>query len=127
MASELRAKALEADDIEEEIVPVDQWDIKLLVKGMSGGDRAKFLKRSSRAGEVDLERFYPELVIATCFDPDAPDERVFDPADRDALSAKSGAALELIAAVALRLSGMGQAAITDAAASLGEAPSEGST
>ena len=95
MASELRAKALEADDIEEEIVPVDQWDIKLLVKGMSGGDRAKFLKRTSRAGE--------------------------------ALSAKSGAALELIAAVALRLSGMGQAAITDAAASLGEAPSEGST
>lgn len=127
MASELRATVLESDDIESEEITIDQWGVTLLVKGMSGGDRAKFIKRSSRGGEVDLERFYPEVVIATCFDPANPDEKVFEPADRDALSAKSGAALEQVATMALRLSGMTQTAVKDEVESLREAPSEGST
>lgn len=127
MASELRSKSLEADDIEEELLPIPQWDVEFLIKGMSGEDRAKFLKRSSRGGEVDLERFYPELVIATCFDPATPNVRVFEPADRSALGKKSGAVLEKIATVALRLSGMGPTAIATAVESLDEAPNEGST
>ena len=127
MASELRSKVLESDDIEEEIITIPQWGIDLLVKGMSGSDRAKFLKRSSTAGEVDLERFYPELVIATCFDPEDPEHKVFEPADRDALGKKSGAALELVATLALRLSGMGPKSIDTVVESLSEAPSEGST
>lgn len=127
MASELRTTILDADDIESEVVTIDQWGADLLVKGMSGGDRAKFLKRSSRGGEMDLERFYPELVIATCFDPENPDEKVFDPADRDALSAKAGAALEQVAVVALRLSGMAPKAVDDETESLEPAPSDGST
>jgi len=127
MASELRSKSLEADDIEEELLPVPQWGVEFLIKGMSGADRAKFLKRSTRGGEVDLERFYPELVIATCFDPADPETQVFEPADREALGKKSGAALEKIATVALRLSGMGPTSIANEVESLDEAPNEGST
>ena len=127
MASELRSKILEADDIEEETITVDQWGgIELLIVGMSGKARANFLKRSSRGGEVDLERFYPELIITTAHDPETR-ERVFEDADRDAISAKSGAALEQVAQVALRLSGMAARSVEEAVEDLSEAPSEGST
>ena len=127
MASELRKTVLESDDIEEEIVDVEQWGVKLLIKGMSGKGRAQFLKRTAKGNQVDLEKFYPELIIATAFDPDDPDEKVFEPADRDALSSKSGAALEAVSGVALRLSGMGPGATEEAAEDLEETPNEGST
>ena len=127
MASELRSTVLESDDIEIETIHVPQWDVDLLIVGMSGKARANFLKRSSRQGEVDLERFYPELIIQTCFDPADPTERVFEQADREALSAKSGAALEFVASAALRLSGMGPKSVEEAVEGLSEAPSDGST
>ena len=123
MASELRSRILEADDIQSEIFEVEQWGgVQLLIVGMSGKARAK---RSSRGSEVDLERFYPELVIATAHDPET-EEKVFEAADRDALSNKSGAALEAVAQVALRLSGMGPGAVEEAVEDLEEAPNEGS-
>ena len=128
MASELRKSILESDDIEEETIEVPQWDnAKILVRGMSGKARAGFLKRTSKGNVVDLERFYPELIIATTFDPETPDEPLFEAADRDAISAKSGAALEAVSSVALRLSGMGAGSVDAEVEDLGETPNDGST
>lgn len=128
MASELRKSIFEIDDIPEEIVPVPEWgDIKILVRGMTGLSRANFLKRSTDAnGEVAFDRFYAELIIATSFDPED-GEKLFEGADREALNAKSGLALERIARVAQRLSGLGATDLEEAKKDSAETTSSAST
>lgn len=115
MASELRKKALEAEDIRTEEVHVPEWDVTLKVKGMTGAQRAKFLRSASNpvSGEVNFEKFFANLVIATAFDPDS-DEPVFEDADRDALNQKSGAVINRLALVAQDLSGLGDKVMEDA-------------
>jgi hypothetical protein len=74
---------------------------------MSGKERAKLLKGATTGGEVNMEKWFPDLLIATVHDPET-GEKVFEPADRDALNAKSGSAIAAIADVAARLSGLGE-------------------
>jgi len=64
-------------------------------------------------GKFNLEEVLPDLVIECTFDPES-GEKVFNPNDRDALMAKSAAAVEQIATVAMRLSGMGEEAVDSA-------------
>jgi len=107
MAGELRKTILEADDIIAEDVEVPEWDTTVEVRGMSGKERAKLLKGAAAGGEVNMEKWFPDLLIATVHDPET-GEKVFEPADRDALNAKSGSAIAAIADVAARLSGLGE-------------------
>ena len=107
MASELRQTILEADDIESEIVEVPEWGIKVEVRGMTSKERAKLLKVSAKGGEVDMVTWFPDLIIATIYDPET-GEKVFEPADRDAINAKSGAAISAISDISARLSGLGE-------------------
>jgi len=108
MASELKKSILDYEDIPEETIEIEEWGgIKLLIKGMTGKSRANFLKRASDDdGNIAYDRFYPELIIATVYDPES-QEPVFEGADRTALNQKSGAALEAVARVSQRLSGLG--------------------
>lgn len=112
MASELRKTILEADDIEKETVEVPQWGVTVEVRSMTGKQRSAFMKRVSAggSGEVDFERFFAELIIATSFDPET-GEQLFEAADRDALNQKSGAALQLLADPAMKLSGLDSGAV----------------
>jgi len=106
MAGELRKTILETDDIESEIIDVPEWGLKVEVRGMSSKQRAKLLKSSTQDGTVNMMTWFPDLLIATVFDPES-GEQVFERADRDAINAKSGAAVSAIADVAARLSGLG--------------------
>ena len=106
MASELRKVALESEDIGEELHEVKEWGITVLVKGMTAKQRARLLKKSTVDGILNMEVWFPDLVIATTYDP-KDGEKVFVPADRDALNEKSGAAIAGLADVAARLSGLG--------------------
>ncbi len=128
MASELRKKILEVEDIQKEIVVVPEWgDAEIEVRGMSGLQRALFLRRSTdKDGEVAFERFYPQLLIATCFDPES-GELLFDAADADTLNAKSGAALERVAQVSQRLSGLGAVDVEEAQGNSNSSPKNAST
>lgn len=128
MVSELRKSILENEDIQQEIVAVPEWGgTKLEVRGMNGKDRASFLRRSTDSeGNIAYENFYPELLIATLFDPES-GEKVFEPADRDALNQKSGAALERLAIVAQRLSGLGVSDVEAAEGNSEGSQSNGST
>lgn len=105
MASELRKTILESADIEKQPVEVPQWGTTVEVRSMTGKQRSAFMKKVANGGEVDFERFYAELIIASVFDPETGDQ-VFEPADRDAISQKSGAALQVVADVAMKLSGL---------------------
>ena len=113
MAGELRKTALESDDIESELIDVPEWHAKgsdkplvFEVRGMSSKERSKLLKSATRDGEVQMEQWFPDLIIATVFDPET-GEQVFERADRAALNAKSGAVISAIADVSARLSGLG--------------------
>ncbi len=108
MASELKKSILDYDDIPEEEIEVEEWGgIKILVKGMTGKSRANFLKRATGGdGNIEYDRFYAELLIATAYDPKT-NEPIFEGADRSAINEKSGAALETVARVSQRLSGLG--------------------
>lgn len=108
MASELRKTALNAEDIEKEIVDVPEWGINVEVRGMAAADRFRLLQTSSVEGKVNFQRWFPDLVIACVYDPDS-GERVFEPADRDALLAKSGKVVGSLAETASRLSGLSDA------------------
>ena len=61
----LRDKILNAKDIKEEKVFVKEWDAEILVKGMTGKERAKFMKMSVKGDTMDFEAMYPALVIGT--------------------------------------------------------------
>ena len=108
---ELREQILAMDDIESEIVEVPQWDnVKIEVRAMTARERAQMFRGAvDEEGEVDMERMYPELVIASCYDPDT-GRPVFTSDDREQLLNKSGAALEKLAMSAIHMSGMDKAA-----------------
>lgn len=107
----LRQKILACEDIEREDVWVEQWKVKLTIKGLNGLERAQLLSSAlGKDGRTNFERIYPELVILTACDPET-GKPVFERADRDALNQKAGAALECITQVAMRLSGLSAEAI----------------
>jgi hypothetical protein len=113
--SALRDKILNAQDIKKETVHVDEWDADLIVRGLTGKERADIIdkatvKETNDKGEVinssvDQLVLLPLLIIATTTDP-ADGSPVFGDADRDALNDKSSSAIDKVSAVSLRLSGM---------------------
>ncbi len=101
----IRDQILAKQDIPSETVEVPEWGVKIEVRGMTGAERTRIMDKATQtAGDVNLQFVYPEIVIATAFDPES-GEQVFKPNDRDALLAKSATALDRIAAVGMRLSG----------------------
>jgi hypothetical protein len=105
----LRDKILAADDIPSEKIEIKEWDVELLVRGMSAGDRILLMQNAydQATGQVNMAAVYPDIVVSCVMDP-ATREPVFTEADKKDLMGKSSAAIEEIAAVGLRLSGIGQ-------------------
>lgn len=105
--TDLRQQILDTDDIKEEEVGVEEWNCKILVRGLTGKDRSEILTSAlTRDGRLDFSKVYPDLVIATSFDPET-GEKIFSKTDREVLNEKSGSALEKIAGKAVKLSGLG--------------------
>ena len=87
---------------------VPEWGVKVEVRGMTGAERTRIMDKAvGQTGDVNLQFVYPEIVIATSFDPES-GEQIFSPNDRDALLAKSANALDRLASVGMRLSGFTQ-------------------
>jgi hypothetical protein len=104
----IRDQILAAQDIPSESVDVPEWGVKVEVRGMTGAERTRIMDKAvGQTGDVNLQFVYPEIVIATSFDPES-GEQIFSPSDRDALLAKSANALDRLASVGMRLSGFTQ-------------------
>lgn len=102
----LRDKILSVDDIKKEILHVDQWDVDLEIRSLNGKARSKLMNETMKSnGKMDMERLYPELIISCTYDPET-HERVFQPTDREQINTKNSGALEKIAKVAMKLSGL---------------------
>jgi hypothetical protein len=103
----LREEIFEIADLAEEPLTIPEWKNKLvLIRTLTGDERAKLLQHNMlSSGRPDLLKMYPALAIASVRDPET-HELVFKLADRDTLNTKSGAALERIAGVAMRLNNL---------------------
>lgn len=104
---DIRRHILDYDDTQRKIVDVPEWGgIKLLMIGMNGIERAKYIRQfRNDDGTINYEAMYPSIIIACTHDPST-NERVFEETDAVAVNQKSGAALERLAIIALKLSGM---------------------
>lgn len=103
----LRDKILAAEDIASETIEVPEWGVEVEVRGMNGADRSRILDAAAAAGTNGLSvgAMYVDTVIATAYDPDT-GLRVFNESDRDSLLGKSASAIDRLAEVGMRLSGM---------------------
>jgi hypothetical protein len=112
--SSLSQAIFAVNDIASETVEVPQWGVTVLVKSMTALDRAKMIGNAveSADGQLNLQEVLPDMVILCTFDPET-GERVFLDSDRDALMAKSAGAIEIIATVAMRLSGLTETAVDE--------------
>lgn len=112
--SDLRALILESDDIPKETLHVPQWGVEVLIQGMTGAERADLIRQfRNDNGSLNFEKLYPVMIVHTVCDPSS-GERIFDMNDVAAINEKSGQALERVAKVALRLSGMDETAEEEA-------------
>ena len=99
----LRETILQADDIEEAVIEVPEWDdVKITLRSLTGKERVQLYEGVTGKQKVFM---YADILIATARDPETTDP-VFDPADREALAEKSGIVLDRLAAEVLGLSGL---------------------
>lgn len=103
----LRELIIAKDDRTSEPFYVKQWGVTVEIRSMSGTERAdimeKFFDQETR--EVDMKAMNPAFIVKTCYDPES-GEAVFSPGDESWLADKNAGALEDMAAIALRLSGL---------------------
>jgi hypothetical protein len=124
----LRDKILAAQDIPSEELHVKEWDVTVLVKGMTAGERITLMQNAydQKTQQVNMAAVYPDVVVSCVHDPETSDA-IFTNADKEALMGKSSAAIEVIAAVGLRLSGIGAEAEDVAGKDSSSTPSDGSS
>lgn len=118
----LRDQILSIEDIPVEMVTVPEWGVTVEVRGMTGADRSSILERAAAdEGSMGPGGMYVAIVIASTYDPET-GERIFTTADTDILQTKSAAALDRLAMVGMRLSGMDEKATDTAKAQFPEEP-----
>lgn len=120
-----------ADDRKWEDIPVDEWGGEVRIVGMSGTARNAYQQAlvviggDGKPKSVNLEDQLAKLLAKCIVGEDF--KRLYNDREVKALGAKNGAVLERLAAVAKRLSGMGENAVEDAAGNSEAAPSGSST
>lgn len=99
-----KAAILAAEDLKHEDVPVQEWGGTVRVRTMTGTQREAFGASLMVDGKSDMGTFRVKLVVACVVGEDG--EQLFTPEDVEALSLKSGAALERVFSAASKLNGM---------------------
>lgn len=108
MALLTREQILTVKDIETEIVPVPEWGGEVIVKGLSGADRDKYetslYDQQGKKMKIKLDNVKARLVAYSVVDENG--KRIFSEADIVELGKKSAKALNRIADVSQKLSGV---------------------
>lgn len=109
-----RAAFFEAEDAKYEDVPVPQLGGSVRIRVLSGTARDAFNEyiRSDDGGKKPASATGAALLVATCIDESG--EPMFTMDDIDDIREKSAAALDVMAAAAMRINGMGTAAVSNA-------------
>ncbi|KQQ89928.1 hypothetical protein [Massilia sp. Leaf139] len=109
-----KAAFFAAHDVRHEDVPVPQLDGAVRIRVMSGAARDAFQEYMRSFGDEPrpASAVHAALLVHTCIDEAG--EPMFTMDDLDQLRTKSSAALDLMAAAAMRINGLGAAAVPDA-------------
>lgn len=112
-----RDQVLSAADIQTEAVDVPEWGGTILVRGLTGAQRDELERFSVDVkgnGRISLKlaNYRAKLVSLAAVDEDG--QPLFTAADVEALGKKSGVALDRVAEVAARLSGLSSGNVEDA-------------
>ncbi len=112
----LKDKILSAQ-LKSETVFVPQWGENVLVRELNGGQRAKFMEKTmtvNKQGEaqINISNMNFEIALLSCCDPET-GERLFKESDRESLLSTSAAAIDVVAAVGLRLSALNGTAVEE--------------
>lgn len=100
-----------AEDLKHEDVDVPQWGGTVRVRMMTGTERDEFRASVAVEGGVGVGRFSVALLAATLIDETG--ARLFTMEEIDQLADKSAASIDKPAAVAMRLNGLGTAAVEE--------------
>jgi hypothetical protein len=111
----LREKILSTEDIPSREVFVPNWNVTILVKGLSAGERIDLTQAAvdQVTGSVNLSTVYPDIVVSCCFDPET-GEPIFQESDKQDIMKKSSKAIEMLASAGLELSGIGEGSADEA-------------
>lgn len=102
----IREKILNADDIGVETLYIERWGVTVQIREADGAARSAMLEKAidSTTGGMKIQNIYPDLIIASTYDPET-GEPVFNDDDRAVLMTKASGPLDEIAKIAMRLSG----------------------
>lgn len=107
-----RNQILEAKDIKTETVDVPEWGGEVLLKLLTGKERDEFEASSTdRQNNLKKDNIRAKLVLKCAINEDF--TPMFQPADLEALGAKSSTALDRVFWVAMKLNKMGQTDIEE--------------
>lgn len=108
--SDLRSKILAVSDIRTELVDVPEWGVSVEVRSMTARDRTRIMSEATKNdGVIDIGFMYVETVLVSSYDPET-GMRIFNDDDRDAIMGKAASAIDRLASVGMRLSGIDQEA-----------------
>jgi hypothetical protein len=105
---DLKKKIFEAKDIKEELVDVPEWGCKVLLRGLSGEQRATVLSGvmpNPQVQRMDYKKLYGETLVFGLCDPETK-QPIFQPTDIPIIMSKSGGIVERLATMVMELSGM---------------------
>lgn len=115
LSKETKAAVLGAVHLKTESVDVPEWGdgVTVIVSEMSGSARDAFYAAREGVEKQAISESQAKLLTASVVDESG--VPVFDESDIEGLRAQSSVALDRIAGVAMRLNGMGPAAVEEAA------------
>jgi hypothetical protein len=115
MSETLRDKILNAQDIKAEVLNIPEWGVDILVKSLTGKKRAAVMNEAmDKDGKMNFANMYADMAITSAYDPEKPQDLIFEPTDRNVLNEKNGGVLEKIAQVVIRISGLDTGAVEKA-------------
>jgi len=124
-----RDMILNIQDIETEEVEVPEWGGSVFVKGLSGKERDEYqvsiMQKNGKNYDVNFKNATVKLVVACVVDKEG--KRLFETADIDILSSKSGKALNRLYEVATRVSGLSPDDVDELVKNSEAIPSDSST
>jgi hypothetical protein len=113
---DLKKAILEAKDIKEEEVEVPEWGVKVLLRGLSGDQRATVLSGvmpNPNVPRMNYNKLYGETCVFGLCDP-ATKAPIFSHDDVAIVMSKSGGVIERLATRIMELSGMSGTAMAAA-------------
>lgn len=123
-----KTQILESNDLVTEIVAVPEWGGEVIVRGMSGVDRDKYestlYKIKGQNVSISLENIRALIVCLSVIDEQG--NKLFNLKEVEELGKKSASALEKVANVASRLSGLTQESKEQLKAGIKDSPLESS-